>query len=101
MNLIKQLKIDDTIDFSSSGYAVQLFSIFNNNLDYCIKENKVIERILYAGRKQEEVQEIQPFLFINSNNIDNKSLFNLFLEKYEEIYSYSSECRKNNKEDVL
>ena len=27
--LIKKLKIDDNIDFSSSGYAAQLFSIFN------------------------------------------------------------------------
>ena len=49
--LIKQLKIDDTIYFSSSGYAVQLFSIFNNNLDFCIKENKVTECILWERKK--------------------------------------------------
>ena len=30
-----------------------------------------------------------------------KALFNLFLEKYKEIFSYSCECRKNNKGDVL
>ena len=36
--LIKQLKIDDTIDFASSGYAVQLFSIFNDINYFCIKE---------------------------------------------------------------
>ena len=41
--LIKNLKIDDAIVFSSSGYAVQLFYIFNNNKYFCIKENKVIE----------------------------------------------------------
>ena len=28
--LIKQLKVEDKIDFSSSGYAAGLFSIFNN-----------------------------------------------------------------------
>ena len=50
--LIKQLKIDDTIDFSSSGYAVQLFSIFNNNLDFFIKENKVTECILCGIKKR-------------------------------------------------
>ena len=99
--LIKQLKIDDTIDFSSSGYAVQLFSIFNNNLDFCIKENKVTECILCERKKKEEIEEIQPFVFININNIDNTSLFNLFLEKYKEIHSYACECRKQNKEDVL
>ena len=50
--LIKQLKINDTIDFSSSGYAVQLFSIFNNNLDFCLKENKVTECILCERKKR-------------------------------------------------
>ena len=44
--LIKQLKFDDSIDFTSSGNAAQLFSIFNNNLDFCLKENKVTECIL-------------------------------------------------------
>ena len=37
---IKNLKIEDTIDFTSSGYAAQLFSIFNNNPLFCFKENK-------------------------------------------------------------
>ena len=44
--LIKQLKVDDSIDFTSSGYAALLFSIFNNNLDFCFKENKTTECIL-------------------------------------------------------
>ena len=30
--LINELKIDDAIDFLSSGYEPQLFLIFNNNL---------------------------------------------------------------------
>ena len=40
---IKQLKIDDTINFSSSGYAAQLFSKFNNNHLLCFKESKSME----------------------------------------------------------
>ena len=44
---------------------------------------------------------MQPFVFINGNNINNASIFNLFLEKYKEIYSYACECRKDNNEDVL
>ena len=44
--LIKDLKIDDSIDFSSSGYAAQLFSIFNNNKLFCFSENKQIECII-------------------------------------------------------
>ena len=51
--------------------------------------------------KKEDKEEIQPFIFININNIDNTSMFNLFLEKYKEIHSYACECRKQNKEDVL
>ena len=38
--LIKQIKFDDSIDFTFSGYAAQLFAIFNNKLAFCLKENK-------------------------------------------------------------
>ena len=44
---------------------------------------------------------MQPFIFVNINNINIKSIFNLILEKYKEIYSYACECRKEAKEDVL
>ena len=46
---------------------------------------------------------MQPFTFINRNNINNTSLFNIFLAKYKEIYSYVYDCRKNltKTEDVL
>ena len=99
--LIKQLKVDDSIDFTSSGYAAQLFSIFNNNLDFCFKENKTTECILCGKKSLEEINEMQPFIFINSNNIKNTSIFNLLLDKYKEIHSYACDCRKNSKEDVL
>ena len=33
--LIEKIKIDDTIDFTSSGYATQLFSIFSNIVILC------------------------------------------------------------------
>ena len=99
--LIEKLKIDDTIDFTSSGYAAQLFSIFSNNLYFCVKENKEYECIICGNKKIEEIKEMQPFIFINGNNINNTSIFNLFLSKYKEIYSYACECRKDKKEDVL
>ena len=48
--LIKNLKLDDTIDLSSSGYATQLFSIFNNNSLFCFQENKYTECFI-CGKK--------------------------------------------------
>ena len=101
--LIENLKFDDTIDFSSSGYAVQLFSIFNNLNYFCKKENRVTECVICGTKKTEIVEEMQPFIFINNNNINSTSLFNLFLSKYKENYSYACECRKNlpKGEDVL
>jgi hypothetical protein len=42
----KNLKIDDTIDLSFSGYAAQLFSIFNNNSLFCFQENYLGKKIL-------------------------------------------------------
>ena len=52
-------------------------------------------------KQTEKIEEMQPFIFVNNTNIHNKSIFNLMLEKYKEIYSYACECRKNAKEDVL
>ncbi len=99
----KNLKIDDTIDLSSSGYAAQLFSIFNNNSLFCFQENKYTECFICGKKNEEIIKELQPFTFINSDNINNTSLFNVFLNKYKEIYSYVYECRKNipKNEDVL
>ena len=46
---------------------------------------------------------MQAFTFINNDNINNTSLFNIFLNKYKEIYSHTCERRKNlpKNEDVL
>ena len=57
--------------------------------------------ILYAKKKI--IENMQPFTFININNINNTNVFNIFLEKYKEIYSCAFECRKNlpKNEDVL
>ena len=40
-------------------------------------------------KKIEILENMQPFTFININNINNTSLFNIFLEKYKETYSYA------------
>ena len=57
MKLINELKIDDTIDFSSSGYAAQLFSIFNDNELFCFRENKEEECIICGKKTSEEIKE--------------------------------------------
>ena len=103
MKLIYNLKILDNIDFSSSGYAAQLFSIFNHNELFCLKENKVTECIICGTKKTEEIKELRPFIYINNTNINQTSIFNLLLEKYKENYSYACECRKNitGNEDIL
>ena len=77
--LIKRIKFDDSIDFTSSGYAAQLFSIFNNKLEFCLKENKYTECILCEKKQTENIEEMQPFIFVNNTNINNKSIFNLML----------------------
>ena len=58
---------------------------------------------MYGRKIKEEIKEIQQFVYINNNNINNTSIFNLFLSKYKEIYSYVCECRKTlpKNEDVL
>ena len=50
--LIEEFKIDDTIDFFSSGYAAQLFSIFNNNTLFCFSETKKSECIICGKKNQ-------------------------------------------------
>ena len=78
-----------------------MFSIFNNNLDFYLKENKTSECILCGKKKVEEINEMQSFIFVKENNIKNTRLFNLIFDKYKEIYSYDCDCRKNEKEDFL
>ena len=36
----------------------------------------------------EEIDNMQLFIFVNGNNIDNTCIFNILLSKYKEIYSY-------------
>lgn len=66
-----------------------------------MKENKESKCIICGKNKCEELDNMQPFIFVNSNNINNSSIFNILLSKYKEIYTYDCECRKNNNEDVL
>ena len=48
--LIAQMNNDNSIDFNSSGYVTQLFSLFKNNELFCIIESKNIECIS-CGKK--------------------------------------------------
>ena len=100
-NLINKLKNDTGIDFTSTGYAVQLFSIFRNNKYFCFLESKTSECIICEKKTNILIKEQQPFIFINNTNINEKNLFNILLLKYKEKYTYDCECRRDKKEDVL
>ena len=99
--LINQLKSDKGIDFTSSGYAAQLFGIFKNNNNFCFLENKTSECIICGKKSNIIIKEQQPFIFINNDNIKEKNLFNILLKKYKENYTYDCECRREKNEDVL
>ena len=43
----------------------QLFSIFNNYKYFCIKENKESECIICGKKIIEEIDNMQPFIFVN------------------------------------
>ena len=90
-----------TIDTTSSGYINQLFSIFKNNINFCLKEKKYSECILYGRKNFELINEIQSFICMNKNNIIHKNIFNILLEEYKEKYIYDCQCRRNEKEDLL
>ena len=72
-------------------------------IHYFVSKKINIQNVLFVEKYEEIIKELQPFIFINNDNINNTSLFNVFLNKYKEIYSYACECRKNvpKNEDVL
>ena len=78
--ILQILHLLDTL-LNCSQYSVILY--------FCVKENKEYECIICGNKKIEEIKEMQPIIFINGNNINNTSIFNLFLSKYKEIYSYA------------
>ena len=86
---------------TSSGYVAQLFSVFNNNETFCFKESKTSECIICGKKGTEEIKELKPFVYVNINNIKEKNIFNILLDKCKENYIYDCECRKNSKEDLL
>ena len=92
---------DNSIDFNSSGYAAQLFSLFKNKEDFCLIESKKTECILCGKKISEKVLDNPPFIFIKKEDINEKHIYNILLKRYKEIYSYDCECRKGSVEDVL
>ena len=49
------------INTTSSGYINQLFSIFNNNENFCLKESKDSECILCNKKTLEQITEMKLF----------------------------------------
>ena len=79
----------------------QLFSIFNNNENFCFKESKSNECIMCRKKTNKLIEEMKPFVYVNMNNINEKNIFNILLLKYKENYIYECPFRKNAKEDLL
>ena len=92
---------DNSIDFNSSWYVAQLFSLFKNNELFCIKESKNIECILCGKKVHENIKDNPPFIFIKKEYLNEGHFYNILLKRYKEIFSYDCECRKGSKEDVL
>ena len=90
------MKENSDIDTASSGYINQLFSIFNNNENFGLKESKSIECILCCKKTNEFIKEIMPILYINNTNINETHIFNIMLNRRKEKYTYDCECRKNS-----
>ena len=92
--LIDKMNSNITIDTQSSGYVAQLFSIFKNNIYFCIKEKKYSECIICGQKNSEVVKESKPFIYVNINNILLKKIFNVLLEECKEKFTYDCPCRK-------
>ena len=99
--LIDKMNKNKDIDTISSGYINQLFSIFNSNEYFSLKESKSIECIFCGKKINEYIKELNPFLYINNTNINETHIFNILLNRCKEKYSYDCECRKNFTEDLL
>ena len=72
------MNADTSIDFNSSGYAAQLFSIFRNIEYFCILESKSTECILCGKKLTENNLDNKPFIQINSNDMNEKNIFIIF-----------------------
>ena len=101
LELINDLNSFTEVDMTSSGYIAQLFFVFNNNENFCFKESKTSECIICGKKGTEQIKELKPFIYVNINNIKEKNIFNILLDKCKENYIYDDECRKNSKEDLL
>ena len=73
--LIDKMNADTSIDFNSSGYAAQLFSIFRNIEYFCILESKSTECILCGKKLTENNLDNKPFIQINSNDMNEKYIY--------------------------
>ena len=101
MKSIYNLNSINSIDIASTGYVPQLFSIFNNNDNFCFKKSKSSESILCGRKKHDNIKELKPFVYITINNINEKNIFDIIVTKYKEYWIYDCECRKNSKEAIL
>ena len=98
--LLNHLNTSTTINYSSSGYVNQLFSIFKNIENFCIKESKFKDCTFYRKKDTIIINGSYHFVLINENIIKLKKIFNILVENYKEIYSYDCECQNNRIEKL-
>ena len=65
LDLINNLNTLSSVDMTSSGYVAQLFSVFNNNENFCVKESKTSECIICGKKGTEQINELKPFVYVN------------------------------------
>jgi len=63
-HLINNYNNNTNLDYYSSGYIVELFHLFYNDYNFCIKENKTVSCILCGKTNIEELEEYTCFFKI-------------------------------------
>ena len=92
---------DNKIDYNSSGFVAQLFSIFQNVKEFCIIESRKKECVICGKNTLDDNLDNKPFIYITLEDLKEKNIFNIILKKYKEIYTYDCDCRKGSSEDIL
>lgn len=63
------------VDLKSTGYIVELFKIFKNIDNFCIKETKTVECILCGFKENKEVPTMDNFIKITKEQLKLKKNF--------------------------
>ena len=76
--LIEQMNNDNKIDYNSSGYVAQLFSIFQNVKDFCIIEPRKKECVICGNNTLDNNLDNKPFIYITLEDINERIYSKLY-----------------------